>query len=65
MRGKLVGCSMADDSYTLSALERMRAETAAAWAKMVRDRQLRIMEQLGPEVYFAVLASEDFRWDQS
>lgn len=41
--------------YTLSDLTRMRAESRAAWDKTMRDRQIRLMEQIGPDVYFHVL----------
>lgn len=40
--------------YTLADLERMREELREAWAKTIRDRELRLMEQLGPDVYFFV-----------
>lgn len=40
--------------YTLSDIERMRDELQEAWAKTINDRQLQLMEQLGPDVYFFV-----------
>jgi hypothetical protein len=44
-----------DDGYTLADLQRMREELREAWDKTIRDRQMRIMEQVGPDVYFHVL----------
>ena len=41
--------------YTLSDIQRMRAESREAWDKTLRDRETRLMEQMGPDVYFHVL----------
>lgn len=50
---------MSDKSYTLADLQRTRDELRAAWDQTIRDRQFRIMEQLGPDVYFHVLDPMD------
>jgi hypothetical protein len=41
--------------YTLSELERMRAESREAWDETIRERQIRLMEQMGADVYFHVI----------
>ncbi|SHQ62896.1 Uncharacterised protein [Mycobacteroides abscessus subsp. bolletii] len=40
--------------YTLSDLQKMRDETREAWDEMLKNRKFRLMEQLGPDVYFHV-----------
>lgn len=50
---------MAEESpcaYTLGDLQRMRDESREAGDKTLRDRETRLMEQLGPDAYFHVLA---------
>lgn len=44
--------------YTLSDLQQMRAESRDAWDKTIRDREVRLMEQVGPDVYFHVLGPD-------
>lgn len=40
--------------YTLADLERIRAELREGWEKMIAERDVRLLDQLGPDVYFAV-----------
>lgn len=41
--------------YTLSDLQRMREELREGWDELLRQREMRLMEQFGPDVYFHVL----------
>jgi len=40
--------------YTLADLQRLRAESREAWDKTIRDREYRLMELMGPDVFFFV-----------
>lgn len=44
--------SMSDDAYSLSDLEKMRAEMREGWQQIIRERQIRLMELIGPDVFF-------------
>jgi hypothetical protein len=50
---------MTNAGYTIADSERMRAETREAWDKTIRDIQIRIMEDVGPDVYFHVLDGKE------
>lgn len=45
----------AGKGYTLADLERMKAGSRAAWGKTIGDREMRLMDQIGADVYFHVL----------
>jgi len=50
-------CSPGGKGYTLSDLQQMRTESREAFDKVIRDREVRLMEQMGPDVYFHVLGN--------
>jgi hypothetical protein len=40
------------EGYTIADLERFRAEQRAAWDATIREREMRLIEQFGADVYF-------------
>lgn len=49
---------MSDGGYSLSDLKRIQEEMRAAWQETIREREMRLMEQMGPDVYFHVLGPD-------
>lgn len=50
-------CRPVKDGYTISDLQRWGTEVREGWQKIIRDRELRHMDQLGPDVYFHALGN--------